>query len=131
MAQVAEVTVQPDGTVKLDRVVCAVDCGRVINPDTAVAQIEGGIIFGISAALYGDITLTGGAVEQGNFPDYEMIRMANTPEIEVVLAPSGRPLGGLGEVGTPPLAPALANAIFNATGKRIRELPLSKAGLVA
>ena len=130
VAQVAEVTVQPDGTIKLDRVVCAVDCGRVINPDTAVAQIESGIIFGLTAALYGEITLTGGAVDQGNFPDYEMIRMANAPEIEVHLAPSGRPLGGLGEVGTPPLAPALANAIFNATGKRIRELPLSKAGLV-
>jgi isoquinoline 1-oxidoreductase subunit beta len=131
VAQVAEVSVLPDDTIQLDRVICVVDCGRVINPDTTVAQIEGAIVFGLSAALYGDVTLKDGAVEQGNFPDYDMVRLKNMPKIEVHLAPSGRPIGGIGEVGTPPLAPALANAIFNATGKRIRELPLSKAGLVA
>jgi isoquinoline 1-oxidoreductase subunit beta len=130
VAQVAEVSVLPDDTIQLDRIVCAVDCGRVINPDTCVAQIESAIIFGLSAALYGDITLEGGAVVESNFPDYEMVRLNNTPRIETHLIPSGRPLGGIGEVGTPPLAPALANAIFNATGKRVRELPLSKAGLV-
>jgi isoquinoline 1-oxidoreductase subunit beta len=131
VAQVAEVSVLPDDTIQLDRIVCVVDCGRVINPDTCVAQIESAIVFGLTAALYGDITLTGGAVDQGNFPDYGMVTMANMPKIEVHLAPSGRPIGGIGEVGTPPIAPALANAIFNATGKRIRELPLSKAGVVA
>ncbi|MBT3788305.1 MAG: xanthine dehydrogenase family protein molybdopterin-binding subunit [Alphaproteobacteria bacterium] len=130
VAQVAEVSVMPDDTIQLDRVVCVVDCGRVINPDTVVAQIEGAIVYGLTAALYGEVTLKDGAVEQGNFPDYEMIRLNNMPNIEVILAPSGRPIGGIGEVGTPPIAPALANAIFNATGKRVRELPLSKAGLV-
>jgi isoquinoline 1-oxidoreductase subunit beta len=130
VAQVAEVSVMPDDTIQLDRVVCVVDCGRVINSDTCVAQIESAIVFGLTAALYGDITLKDGAVEQGNFPDYEMIRLNNMPRIEVHLAPSGRPIGGMGEVGTPPLAPALANAIFDATGNRVRELPLSKAGLV-
>ncbi|WP_051548188.1 xanthine dehydrogenase family protein molybdopterin-binding subunit [Sneathiella glossodoripedis] len=93
--------------------------------------MESGIIFGLSAALFGEITVENGQVEQENFPDYEMIRLANTPQIDVHLAPSGRPLGGVGEPGTPPIAPALANALFTATGERIRELPLSKAGYIA
>ncbi len=128
VAQVAEIEMVGEDTIKLDRVVCAVDCGRVINPDTCEAQIESAIIFGLTAAMYGEITLEDGRVEQENFPDYEMIQLAHAPKIEVHLVPSGRPLGGIGEVGTPPIAPALANAIFNATGKRVRELPLSKAG---
>ncbi len=128
VAQVAEITLGEGGSFSLDRVVCAVDCGRVINPDTCIAQIESGIVFGLTAALFGEITLKDGRVEQENFPDYEMIRMAQSPKVEVHLVPSGRPIGGIGEVGTPPIAPALANAIFNATGKRVRELPLSKAG---
>jgi len=133
VAQVVEITIIDGGgadasTIKIDRVICVVDCGRVINPDTVVAQIGSGIAFGLTAALYGDITLKGGAVEQSNFPDYEMLRLAQAPLIEVQLAPSGRTLGGIGEVATPPIAPALANAIFDATGKRLRELPISKAG---
>ena len=128
VAQVAEITMLDDSTFQIDRVVCVVDCGRVINTDTVIAQMESGIIYGLTAALYGDITLKDGAVQQSNFPDYDMVRLGQEPLIEVHMAPSGRPLGGIGEVGTPPIAPALANAIFDATGKRIRELPLSKAG---
>jgi len=128
VGQVAEITMLDATTVRLDRVVCVVDCGRVVNPDTVVAQMQSGIVFGLTAALYGDITLKGGAVRQANFPDYEMLHLSQMPEIEVHLAPSGRTIGGIGEVATPPIAPALTNAIFNATGKRLRELPITKAG---
>jgi len=129
VAQVAEITMKGDKTFRIDRVVCVVDCGRVINADTVVAQMQSGIIYGLTAALYGDITLDKGAVQQTNFTDYEMVRLGEEPVIEVHLAPSGRPLGGIGEVGTPPIAPALVNAIFDATGNRLRQLPISKAGL--
>lgn len=128
VAQVAEITMLDETSVQIDRVVCVVDCGRVINPDTVVAQMQSGIIFGLTAAIHGDITLKEGAVQQANFPDYEMLRLGQEPLIEVHLAPSGRPIGGIGEVGTPPIAPALANALFDATGKRLRELPITKAG---
>ncbi len=128
VGQVAEITMLDATTVRLDRVICVVDCGRVVNPDTVVAQMQSGIVFGLTAALYGDITVAGGAVQQSNFPDYEMLHLGQMPEIEVHLAPSGRTIGGIGEVATPPIAPALTNAIFNATGKRLRELPISKAG---
>jgi isoquinoline 1-oxidoreductase beta subunit len=128
VAQVAEITMLDETAVQVDRVVCVVDCGRVINPDTVVAQIQSGVIYGLTAALFGEITLKDGAVEQSNFPDYAMLRLGQAPLIEVHLAPSGRPIGGIGEVATPPIAPALANAIFNATGKRLRGLPISKSG---
>jgi isoquinoline 1-oxidoreductase subunit beta len=128
VAQVAEVELVPPGTVRVRRVVCAIDCGRAINPDTVIAQMESGIVYGLSAALYGEITLKGGAVEQANFPGYEVVRMADCPAIEVHIVESGwEHLGGVGEPGTPPIAPAVANAVFAATGRRVRELPIRLA----
>jgi isoquinoline 1-oxidoreductase subunit beta len=124
VAQVAEVSVAKDGKVRVDRVVCAVDCGRVVNPDTVKAQMEGGIIFGLSAALKGEITLDRGRVVQRNFHDYEMLRINESPEIEVYIVPSAENPTGVGEPGVPPVAPAVANAIFAATGKRVRRLPI-------
>lgn len=123
VAQVAEVELR-DGLPTLRRVVCAVDCGQVINPDTLRAQVEGGILFGLTAALHGGINVEGGAVVEGNFDDYRLLRMGEEPAIEVHTVPSGDPPGGVGEVGVPPLAPAFANAIHAATGSRYRELPL-------
>jgi isoquinoline 1-oxidoreductase subunit beta len=105
-------------------VVCAIDCGPTINPDTVVAQMESGIIFGLSAVLFGEITIKDGRVEQGNFPSYDMVRLAEAPAIEVHIIASDAALGGVGEPGTPPIAPAVANGIFAATGKRIRQLPI-------
>jgi isoquinoline 1-oxidoreductase subunit beta len=124
VAQVAEVSVDKDGGVKVHRVVCAIDCGQVVNPDTVAAQMEGSIIFGLTAALYGEITIRDGRVEQKNFYDYKMLRMNETPAIEVYIVPSAEKHGGVGEPGTPPIAPAVVNAIFAATGKRIRRLPI-------
>jgi isoquinoline 1-oxidoreductase beta subunit len=124
LSQIADVEVSKDGEVMVRRVVCAVDCGQIVNPDTIVAQIEGGILFGISAALWGEITLKGGRVEQHNFNDYRVLRINETPLIEVHLVKSTEPPGGIGEPGTVGIAPALANAIFAATGKRIRKLPI-------
>ena len=129
MAQVAEVTVAQDGTVRVDRVVCAVDCGQVVNPDTVQAQIQGGVIFGISAALWGEITLDKGRVQQSNFHDYRVVRMSEAPVVEVHIVPSTEAPGGLGEPGTAALAPAVANAVFAATGRRVRKLPISPGGL--
>jgi isoquinoline 1-oxidoreductase subunit beta len=126
VAQVAEVSVSADGDIRVNRVVCAIDCGPTINPDSVVAQMESGIIFGLSAALFGEITIKNGRVEQGNFPSYDMVRLSETPEIEVHIIDSNAALGGVGEPGTPPIAPAVANAIFAATGKRIRQLPLRR-----
>ena len=130
VAQVAEVQARADGTVRIERIVAAVDCGLAVNPAGIEQQMEGAIVYGLSAALYGSITLSGGAVEQSNFHDYEMLRMPAMPRIETHIAPPGGPLGGIGEVGTPPVAPAVANAIFSATGKRLRTLPLRLAGVV-
>jgi isoquinoline 1-oxidoreductase beta subunit len=125
VAQVAEVSVAGDGTLQVKRVTCAVDCGPVVNPEIVRAQMESGIIYGLSAALYGEITLANGAVEQGNFPDYDAVRLADAPVMAVHLVDSGAStVGGVGEPGTPPIAPAVANAIFAATGKRLRNLPL-------
>ena len=124
LAQVAEVEVSKDGAVRVRRVVCAVDCGTVVNPDTVRAQIQSGIIFGVTAALHGEITLKGGRVEQSNFHDYPMLRMNETPAIEVYIVNSNEQPGGMGEAGTSAIAPALTNAIFAATGKRIRKLPV-------
>lgn len=126
--QVVEITMTDDKEFTIDKVTCVFDCGTVVNPDTVKAQMESGIIFGLSAALFGEVSIEKGRVVQSNFPDYDMVRLANCPEIDVILAPSGRPLGGAGEPGTPPVAPALVNAIFDATKDRIRELPLSKSG---
>lgn len=124
VAQVAEVEVR-DGRPHVRRVVCAIDCGFAVNPDTVVAQMESGIVFGLTAALHGEITLQGGRVQQTNFPAYDMVRLAETPEIEVHIVTSGiEHLGGVGEPGTPPIAPAVCNALFAATGKRVRSLPI-------
>ena len=124
VAQVVEVTVKPDKTFTVDRVVCAVDCGIAVNPDNVRAQMEGGIGFGLSAALYGEITVRNGAVEQSNFHDYPVLRMSEAPRIEVHIVPSAAKPTGVGEPGTPVIAPALANAIAAATGQRLRNLPL-------
>src|SRR5467141_3192122 len=125
MAQVAEVEVSKDGAVRVRRVVCAVDCGTVVNPNTVQAQLQSGIIFGITAALRGQITLKGGRVEQSNFHDYQMLRMNETPAIEVHIVKSSEAPGGIGETGTSSITAALTNAIFAATGKRIRRLPVA------
>jgi isoquinoline 1-oxidoreductase subunit beta len=129
VAQVVEASVAKDGAVRVHRVVCAVDCGTVINPDTVKAQMEGGIIFGLTAALKTEITLKNGKVEQSNFHDYQMLRIFESPKIEVYIVPSTANPTGVGEPGVPPVAPALANAIFAATGKRIRRLPIRASDL--
>jgi isoquinoline 1-oxidoreductase beta subunit len=124
MAHVAEVEVAKDGAVRVRRVVCAVDCGTVVNPDTVRAQIQSAVIFGITAALHGEITLKDGRVQQGNFDTYQMLRMNEAPAIEVYIVQSFEPPGGMGEAGTSAIVPAVANAIFAATGKRLRKLPV-------
>ena len=124
LAQVAEVTVSKGGEVRVHRVVCAVDCGMIVNPDTVKAQMEGGIIFGITAALFGEITIKYGRVEQNNFNDYRLLSINEAPVVEVYLVKSAEAPGGIGEPGTSAIAPAVTNAIFAATGKRIRKLPV-------
>jgi isoquinoline 1-oxidoreductase beta subunit len=126
VAQVAEVEVS-DGAARVHRVTCAVDCGQMVNPDTVRAQMESGIIFGITAALWGEITLKGGRVQQSNFGDYRMLRMHETPAIDVHLIQSSEFPGGVGEPGTAALAPAVANAVFAVTGTRVRKLPIERA----
>jgi isoquinoline 1-oxidoreductase beta subunit len=123
MAHVAEVTVAKDGSVKVDRVVVAVDCGQAINPDMVRAQIEGGVVFGLTAALLDEITIEGGQVQQANFDTFPMLRIPDAPRVEVHFVPSHESPGGVGEPGVPSSAPAVANAIFAATGKRLRRLP--------
>jgi isoquinoline 1-oxidoreductase beta subunit len=130
LAQVVEVEVAKDGAVRVRRVVCAVDCGTVVNPDTVRAQIQSAVIFGISAALHGEITLKDGRVEQSNFHDYQVLRMNEVPAIEVYIVNSVEPPGGMGEAGTSAIAPAVANAIFAATGKRIRKLPVANQAAI-
>lgn len=122
-AQVVELSVN-NGDINVHRVVCAIDCGIVVNPDIVKAQMEGGIIFALTAALYGEISLKNGRVEQSNFDDYKLLRMNETPDIEVHIVDSNESPTGVGEPGVPPLAPAVANALFAATGKRLRSLPL-------
>jgi len=129
VAQVIEASVEKNGNVKVRRVVCAVDCGRVINPDIVKAQMEGGIVFGLTAALKTEITLENGRVQQRNFHDYQMLRMFESPVIEVHIVPSDASPTGVGEPSVPPVAPALSNAIFAATCKRIRSLPIRTADL--
>ena len=124
VAQVAEVSVSAKGEVRVHKVVCAIDCGKIVNPDTIKAQMESGIVFGLSAALYGKITFQNGRVEQSNFHDYPLLRLNEMPLVEVHIVSSKEKPGGVGEPGVPPIAPAVANAIFAATGKRIRHLPI-------
>ena len=129
VAEVAEVSVAADGTPRVHRVVAAVDCGMTVNPQTIERQIEGAIVYGLSAALYGRIGFKDGRVEQGNFNDYPVLRMNEMPKVEVHIVQSSEKPGGIGEPGTPPIAPAVANAIFAATGKRLRHLPFDTAQL--
>jgi isoquinoline 1-oxidoreductase beta subunit len=127
VAQVAEVTVDDAGRVKVDRVVCAVDCGTPINPDIIAAQMEGGIAYGLGAVLYGAITLKEGRIEQDNFNNYRVLRLNEMPRVEVHIVPSTAPPTGVGEPGVAPVGAAVANAVFAATGKRIHVLPFSNA----
>jgi CO/xanthine dehydrogenase Mo-binding subunit len=124
VAQVAEISVSGEQGIRVHRVSCAVDCGFAINPDIVRQQMESGIIFGLTAALHGEITIENGRVAQSNFHDYPMLRLADAPEIDVHIVETGAKLSGVGEPGTPPIAPAVANAVFAATGRRLRELPL-------
>jgi isoquinoline 1-oxidoreductase beta subunit len=109
---------------RVHRVVCAIDCGTVVNPGIVAQQMESGIVFGLTAALHGRIDIEHGAVRQSNFPDYPMLRLADCPAIETHIVPSTRAPCGVGEPGVPPIAPALANALFALTGTRLRSLPL-------
>ena len=131
LSQVADVEVAADGSIKVHRIVCAVDCGLAVNPDTIAAQMEGGSIYGLTAALYGAITLKNGRVEQDNFNNYRPLRIDEAPVIETYLVQSNDPPGGIGEAATAAVAPAVANAIFAATGKRIRTLPIDPQQLRA
>ena len=124
VSQVAEVSVKADGTVRVHKVICAIDCGKIVNPDTIKAQMESGIVFGLSAALHDEITLKNGRVEQSNFHDYPMLRMNEMPVVDVYIVDSKEAPGGVGEPGVAPIAPAVCNAVFAATGKRIRRLPI-------
>jgi isoquinoline 1-oxidoreductase subunit beta len=126
VAQVAEISIPGPGQIKVERVVCAIDCGTAINPDQVVAQMEGCIGFGLSSVLGEEITLTAGAVDQGNYDTYTPLRIAQMPKVEVHIVPSEAPPTGVGEPGVPPAGPALANALYQATRKRVRMLPLTK-----
>jgi isoquinoline 1-oxidoreductase beta subunit len=127
VAQVAEVSVAADGSIRVHRVCCAVDCGLAVNPDIVRQQMEGGILFGLSAALHGEISIEDGAVQQSNFHDYRVLRLADAPAIDVHIVPGGEEPSGVGEPGVPPIAPAVANAVYAATGQRLRSLPLRLA----
>jgi isoquinoline 1-oxidoreductase beta subunit len=129
VAQSAEVSVSGDRGLRVHRVVCAVDCGVAVHPGIVAAQMESGIVYGLSAVLHGAITIENGRVAQSNFHDYPVVTMEQCPEIEVKVMPSGDAPGGIGEPGTPPIAPAVANAVFAATGKRIRSLPITPEAL--
>jgi isoquinoline 1-oxidoreductase beta subunit len=132
VAEVAEVSVEKaSGRITVHKVTCAVDCGSVINPDTVRAQMESGIIMGLSAALKEKIEFANGGVRSANFGDYDILRMSETPEIEVHITTSKDPLGGIGEPGVPPIAPAVANAVFAATGARLRTLPMTPEAVKA
>ncbi|MBF8247752.1 MAG: aerobic-type carbon monoxide dehydrogenase, large subunit CoxL/CutL-like protein, partial [Bacteroidetes bacterium] len=124
IAQVAEVSVDKDGTLHIHRVVCAVDCGPVVNPNTIEAQLESAIVYAMSAAFKDEITIDKGRVVQSNFDDYSMPMMKDMPKVEAHIIPSTDSVGGIGEPALPPLSPAVCNAIFAATGKRIRRLPI-------
>jgi isoquinoline 1-oxidoreductase beta subunit len=127
---IVEAQVSPQGEVRLRRAVAAIDCGIAVNPSSVEAQVQGGLIFGLSAALYSGITLKNGAIEQSNFHDYRILRINEAPLVEVYRIENNETPGGLGEVGTAIAAPALANAIFAATGVRLRELPIDPKLLI-
>ena len=124
VGQVAEVSVEAGGAVLVHRVVCAVDCGQVVNPDTVIAQMESGICFGLSAALWGQLTIQDGRVIEGNYDRYRIVRAGEMPRIETYVVPSGDRRGGIGETGVPPIAPAVCNAVFALTGTPVRKLPI-------
>ena len=126
VANVAEVSLNEDGGVKVERVVCAIDCGVAVNPDVVMAQMEGGIGYGLGAALKGAITLKNGVVEQSNFDDYDVLRMSEMPKVEVYIVPSAEAPTGAGEPGTPVVLPAVANALLSGTGIRSTVLPLNR-----
>ncbi|MED5412039.1 MAG: molybdopterin cofactor-binding domain-containing protein, partial [Pseudomonadota bacterium] len=128
VAQVVEVTID-NGEVAVDRVVAVIDPGLAVAPDGIAAQLESGIIYGLTAALFGEITIEDGAVVQSNFHDYPSLRMNQAPKIETHIINSGHDIGGAGEPGTPGIGPALANAVFDATGIRVRQLPLKNFDL--
>ena len=124
VAQVAEISLTEARAIRVHRVTCAADCGIVVNPDIVAAQLEGGVAFGLSAALWGNVTVARGRITQGNFDSYRMLRLPEMPEVDVHLVPSGEEPGGVGELGVPPIAPAVANALYALTGQRLRQLPL-------
>ncbi|HSD33350.1 MAG TPA: molybdopterin cofactor-binding domain-containing protein, partial [Gemmatimonadales bacterium] len=126
VAEVAEVSLGEGGEPRVHRVVCAVDCGQYVNPDTVVAQMESGIVFGLSAALYGEITIDQGRPAQSNFDSYQVLRIDQMPLVETHIVAEGDPMGGIGEPGTPPIAPAVCNALLVLTGKPVRRLPIVK-----
>jgi isoquinoline 1-oxidoreductase beta subunit len=124
VAEVAEISLNNEGNIRIHKIVCAVDCGWYVNPDTIEAQMQSGIVYGLTSTFYGEISIENGRVKQSNFHDYQMLRIDEMPVIEVYIVPSKEKPGGIGEPGTPPVAPAVVNAIFAATGKRIRKLPI-------
>ncbi len=126
IATIAEVEVDHDGEIRVRRITSAVDTGIAVNPDTIIAQLQGGLIFGVTAALYGEITIDEGRVQQGNFNDYRMLRIDQAPDIDIYLIKSGEAPGGIGETGTTAAPPALRNAIFAATGIPLRRLPFDR-----
>ena len=129
-AQVAEVSVSKRGKITVHKITCVADCGQVFNSHIAKQQLEGGILYGLTATLKGEINIKGGKIVQSNFDDYQMLKLKDTPEINVHLMESHEPPGGLGEAGTPLIGPAVANAVFAATGKRVRRLPIRPKDLV-
>jgi len=130
VAQVAEVSVDEDGNVRVHRVVCAVDCGAVVNPDNIAAQMEGGIVFGLTAALKAGVTIENGRVQQSNFHDYPILQMSEMPVVEVHIIESDNRPTGIGEMGVPPIAPAVANTVYAATGVRVRHIPIRPKDLI-
>ena len=126
VAEIAEVSVE-NGKIRVHKVTCVLDCGQSVNPDIVRSQMEGGVIYGLTAALYGGLNLENGAIKESNFHDYPMLRMNESPEIEVIIIDSGTEPTGVGEPGLPPIAPAVANAVYKATGQRLRSLPLQLA----
>ena len=123
VAEVAEVSVE-SGQIKVHNVLCVVDCGVAVNPDVIKAQMEGAVMYGLTAALHGDHQLVDGQIQESNFHDYPILRMNEAPAVEVVIVDSQEAPSGVGEPGLPPIAPAVANAVYQATGQRLRSLPL-------
>jgi isoquinoline 1-oxidoreductase beta subunit len=130
VADIVDIAVDEQGNVRVKRVVCAVDCGLAVNPDNVIAQMQGGIVFGLTAALKAEATLKNGRIQQSNFHDYPIWRMDEMPIIEVYIVPSDHLPSGIGEMGVPPVAPAIANAVYAATGKRVRHIPIKPQDLI-